>query len=152
MRMSEDTTVRTPRDDRHATHGGRGGPGWGRFARHYLEMVVAMVVGMLVLGTVLHGVLALAGLDFSSADHPGAALWEMTFAMSAGMAVWMRMRGHGWPSTFEMCGAMAAPAAVLLPLFWLGVIGAGSLMVLDHVLMLPLMFLVMLRRRDEYGA
>lgn len=139
-------------------HGIRGGPGdrgrrgWWRFARHYLEMVVAMVAGMLVLDVVRHGVLALAGVEFSSAGHPELALLEMAFDMSVGMIVWMGLRGHSWPSTFEMCGAMFAPALVLIPLLRLDVVTADSLMVLEHALMLPLMFLVMLRRRHEYGA
>ncbi|UUU30348.1 hypothetical protein JIX56_10795 [Streptomyces sp. CA-210063] len=146
MRTREDTTVRT----RHNT--GHGERGWWRFARHYLEMVVAMAVGMLVLGVVTHGVLAWVGVEFSSAGHPELALLEMAFDMSVGMTVWMRLRGHSWPSTLEMCGAMFAPALALVPLLRLDVITADSLMVLEHVLMLPLMFLVMLRRRHEYGA
>jgi len=122
------------------------------FARHYLEMVVAMVVGMLVLGAVTRGVLALAGTELSASRHPELASLEMAFGMSVGMAVWMRGRGHGWASTLEMCGAMFVPALALFPLLWLGVIAADSMIALEHLVMLPLMFLVMLRRRSEYGC
>ncbi|MFD0853495.1 hypothetical protein ACFQ07_14755, partial [Actinomadura adrarensis] len=89
----------------------------------------------------------------AGAEPPSAALasLEMAVEMSAGMLIWMRVRGHGWPATLEMCGAMFAPLAVLFPLLWLDVIGADSLMMLEHVVMLPLMFVVMLRRRDEYS-
>jgi hypothetical protein len=141
------------------THTRNAAPGLGgaargrwRFARHYLEMVVAMLVGMMVLGAATRGVLALAGVEFSTARHPELTTLEMAFDMSAGMVVWMRLRGHGWAPTLEMCGAMFAPALALIPLLWLDVIGAESLMVLEHGAMFPLMLLVMLRRRSEYGG
>ncbi|MGH3392347.1 MAG: hypothetical protein ACRDOO_26045 [Actinomadura sp.] len=121
-----------------------------RFARHYLEMVPAMFVGMLVLGAATRGVLALAGVEFSAARHPEAAALEMAFDMSVGMVVWMCLRGHGLASALEMCGAMFAPVLVLFPLLWLDVIGAESMIALEHVAMFPLMLLVMLRRRRSY--
>jgi flagellar biosynthetic protein FliP len=127
-------------------HGGR------HFARHYLEMLAAMVVGMLVLGAVTHSILALAGMELSTTRHPEPAALEMVFDMSVGMAVWMRHRGHGWASTLEMCGAMFAPLLVLFPLLRLDVIGQDSMITLEHLAMLPLMLVVMLRRRGEYGG
>jgi hypothetical protein len=132
------------------THRGDTRGRW-RFLRHYLEMVAAMLVGMAVLGAAVRGVLALAGLEFP-ARYPELAALEMAFDMSAGMVVWMRHRGHGWAATLEMVGAMFAPAITLFPLLWLGVISPGSLLLLEHVAMFPLMFLVMLRRRGEYGG
>jgi flagellar biosynthetic protein FliP len=114
-------------------------------------MVAAMLVGMVVLGAALRGVLALAGLEFP-AQYPELAALEMAVTMSVGMVAWMRHRGHGWASTLEMAGAMFAPAVALLPLLWLGVIAGDALLALEHLVMLPLMFLVMLRRRAEYGG
>jgi hypothetical protein len=128
-----------------------GGHGRWRFLRHYLEMVAAMLVGMVVLGAAVRGVLALAGLTFP-AQVPELAALEMAFDMSVGMVAWMRLRGHGWASTLEMAGAMLAPAVALLPLLWLGVISGDALLVVQHLAMLPLMYLVMLRRRGEYGG
>ena len=125
--------------------------GWRRFLRHYLEMVTAMLVGMLVLGGAVRAVLALAGLAYPT-RYPELAALEMAVEMSVGMAAWMRYRGHGWAATLEMVAAMFAPLAVLLPLLWLGAIDGEALLILEHVVMLPLMFLVMLRRRAEYGA
>jgi hypothetical protein len=130
------------------------GPSGGRrrrFLRHYLEMVAAMLVGMMVVGAAVRGVLALAGLGFPT-RYPELAALEMAFDMSVGMVAWMRYRGHGWASTLEMVGAMFAPAVGLLPLLWLGLIDGEALLVLEHLAMFPLMFLVMLRRRDEYGG
>jgi len=122
----------------------------GRFVCHYLEMVAAMFVGMFVLGTALRGGLALAGLEFP-AWSPELTSLEMAFDMAAGMVVWMRFRGHGWAGTLEMAGIMFAPLAVLFPLLWLELIPADSLLLLEHVAMFPLMLVLMLRRREEYG-
>jgi len=133
----------------HPTHVGAHGK-W-PFIRHYLEMVVAMFVGMAVLGAALRGALALAGLEYPS-QYPELASLVMAFEMSVGMVVWMRYRGHGWASTLEMAGAMFAPAIVLFPLLWLNVISGESLLLLEHLAMFPLMLLVMLRRRSEYGG
>ena len=143
-------TPRTPSGSGHASHAA-GGHGRRRFLRHYLEMVAAMLVGMMIVGAAVRGILALAGVGFPT-WHPELAALEMAFDMSAGMVAWMRHRGHGWASTLEMAGAMLAPAVVLLPLLWLGVIAGDALLVLEHLAMFPLMFLVMLRRRDEYGG
>jgi hypothetical protein len=122
-----------------------------RFLRHYLEMVAAMLLGMVVLGAALRGVLAFGGLRYPTQYAELVAL-EMAITMSAGMVAWMRHRGHGWAATLEMVGAMFAPAVVLVPLLWLGVIAGDALLLLEHLAMFPLMFLVMLRRRAEYGG
>jgi hypothetical protein len=141
MKSAEE--VRTPQ--------GQTARGRWRFLRHYLEMVAAMLVGMIILGGLVRGVLALAGLKFP-AQYPELVALEMAFDMSVGMVAWMRHRGHRWASTLEMAGAMFAPALALFPLLWLGVISGDDLLVLEHLVMLPLMYLVMLRRRAEYGA
>lgn len=123
---------------------------WGHFARHYLEMVVAMVAGMVVLGGLRIGVVAATGLDYSSASRPELAAFEMALTMSVGMVVWMRYRQHGWTSTIEMVGAMFAPVIVFAQLSWLDIVRGESLMMLTHVAMMPLMLVVMLRRRRQY--
>jgi flagellar biosynthetic protein FliP len=112
-------------------------------------MVAAMLAGMVVGGAAVRGVLALAGLEFP-AQHPELVALEMAFYMSAGMVVWMRHRGHRWASTLEMAGAMFAPTVALIPLLWLGLIAGDDLLLLEHVGMLPLMYLVRLRRRAAY--
>jgi flagellar biosynthetic protein FliP len=122
----------------------------GRFVRHYVEMVVAMFVSMGVLAAATAGVEALTALR--SPGSPAFAAVKMAFDMSVGMVVWMRYRGHGWAATLEMVGAMFAPAVVLAALSATGVISGAVLMIVMHVGMLPLMLLVMLRRRAEYGA
>jgi hypothetical protein len=151
--MQTANEVRTPRaqsGSRPATHGHARHRRW-NLLRHYLEMLAAMLVGMVVLGAAVRGVLGLAGLEFPAQYSELVAL-EMAFDMSVGMVVWMRHRGHGWAPTLEMAGTMFVPAVALFPLLWLGVIAGESLLLLEHVAMLPLMFLVMLRRRSEYGG
>jgi hypothetical protein len=126
-------------------HAGR----W-RFLRHYLEMVAAMLVGMVVVGAAVRGVLTLAGLELPT-RYPELLALEMAFDMSVGMVAWMRYRGHGRASTLEMAGVMFAPAIGLFPLLWLGVLSGEGLLVVQHLAMLPLMYLVMFYRRAEFG-
>jgi hypothetical protein len=141
-------TPRTPGGSEPPARAAAGHRGQG-FLRHYLEMVAAMLVGMVILSAAVRGIVALAGLQYPT-QYPELAALEMAFTMSAGMVVWMRHRGHRWASTLEMAGAMFAPAVALFPLLWLGLIAGDDLLLLEHVGMLPLMYLVMLRRRAEY--
>lgn len=116
-----------------------------RFARHALEMVLAMVAGMVV----LEPVWSLVWPDL--ADNTTAHVLVMATTMSLGMLVWMRVRRHGWASVAEMCAAMYVPFVVLLPLHWTGALSAAALMTAGHVVMIPAMLAAMLRRRREYG-
>jgi flagellar biosynthetic protein FliP len=113
--------------------------------RHYLEMVVAMLAGMVVLGPV-HGYLW-PGLD----DRADVAALVMATDMAIGMAAWMRFRGHSWPPIAEMSAAMYVPFALLLVPYWLGAVSGDLLMTAGHVLMLPAMALAMWWRVDEYA-
>ncbi|MFG1703629.1 hypothetical protein ACFLIM_10585 [Nonomuraea sp. M3C6] len=121
---------------------------WGRFALHYVEMIIAMFVGMFALGLLQSAI----GLGLSYDQQPELWYLSMAFNMSVGMAVWMRIRGHGWGATLEMCAAMFVPVVPLFPLLWLGVIDGGGLMVVAHVAMFPLMLAAMFRRLDEYAG
>ncbi|KRC61515.1 hypothetical protein ASE14_11715 [Agromyces sp. Root81] len=116
-----------------------------RFVLHGVEMVIAMVLGMVVLGPVWAW--AWPGLG----ENTTAQVLVMATDMSIGMAVWMRIRGHGLPAIAEMSAAMYVPFLVLLPFHWAGVLPAMALMTAGHVLMLPAMLVAMLRRRSEYG-
>lgn len=108
-----------------------------------------MLVGMLVLHPVW--MLALAGLGRSDLlDRPVPATLVMATNMALGMAAWMRLRGHAWPGVAEMAAAMYVPFVVLYPPLLAGLISADLLIVAGHVLMIPAMLAVMLRRRAEY--
>ena len=124
---------------------------WGRFARHYVEMVVAMVAGMLVLGALvalLFGALGLAGV----VEHPVVAALVMATTMTIGMSAWMAFRRHARGGIAEMAAAMYVSFAVFFVPFWAGWISGDTVLVAGHVVMLAAMLLVMLRRREEYGA
>jgi hypothetical protein len=127
---------------------GRRSAAWA-FTRHYLEMVAAMIIGMVALGPVWSwttGALGVAEV-FERADVGALVMaTNMTVAMSA----WMFYRGHRWAPVAEMAAAMYLPFLVLLPPLWMGAISGHTLMMAGHVLMLPAMALAMLLRRHEY--
>jgi len=111
------------------------------FARHYVEMVVAMLLGMLVLGlplaTLLHA--------------PELELLNMAVTMTVPMVAWMRHRGHGWQPAWEMSAAMFVPTFAAIGLLWGGLVeDEHTLLMIQHTAMFPLMFVAMLLRRSEY--
>ncbi|GII81451.1 hypothetical protein Sru01_64330 [Sphaerisporangium rufum] len=105
-----------------------------------------MFVGMAVFGFLR----SLAGLDVSFAREPELGYLAMAFDMSLGMAVWMRIRGHAWRHTLEMCAAMFVPIVPLFPMLWTGLIDGDTLMIAAHVAMFPLMLGAMLLRRHDH--
>lgn len=134
--MSAEQTTESPRRARPVV----------RFTLHFLEMVVAMLVGMVALGPVWS--FAWPGLS----ENMTAQVLVMATNMSLGMALWMKIRRHGWASIIEMSAAMYVPFLVLLPFYWADVMSGMALMGAGHVLMLPAMLIAMLRRRHEYSC
>jgi hypothetical protein len=123
------------------------------FARHYAEMVVAMLLGMFVLGGIGAVLLGAVGVDTGSwhDDAPALMLGSMAVTMSVPMVAWMRYRGHGWAPCWEMTASMVVPSVAAIALLWGGVVeDSGALMAIQHATMFPAMLLVMLLRRDEY--
>lgn len=136
--------VRTPRAPTYpAARLGRS-----RFLRHYLEMVAAMLVGMVALGAALRGVLALAGLPYPTRSPeltaPGDGPHHVGRDGRLDAPPRPPLDQHPRDDRRHV-----RPAVALIPLLWLGVIDGNSLLMLEHLVMLPLMFLVMLRRRAE---
>ena len=116
------------------------------FIRHYLEMLIAMFVGM----GVLAGVPAAAGFTVDATEL--ALLW-MAFTMSVPMVAWMRYRGHGWAPSWEMTASLFIPSFAAIALLWMGLAeDRGTLMAIQHVGMFPAMLVAMLLRRDEYSG
>jgi hypothetical protein len=123
------------------------------FVRHYLEMVVAMFLGMFVLGAPLAALLGVAGVDVSSwqTDARELMLLGMAFTMSVPMAAWMRYRGHGWTPVWEMTASMFAPSFAAIGLLWAGTVNdTDALLYIQHIGMFASMLAVMLLRLDEY--
>jgi hypothetical protein len=135
---------------------GSGPPGGSRawiFLRHYAEMVVAMLLGMFVLGAVLAALLEFAGVDVGRWDEeePELFLLSMAFTMTVPMVAWMRHRGHGWRASWEMTATMFVPAFLAIGLLWAEVAtNIHGLMGIEHTVMFTAMFGVMLLRLDEY--
>jgi hypothetical protein len=123
------------------------------FIRHYVEMLIAMLLGMFVLGgasAVLLGAVGI-GVDDWRNDAPELLLLGMAFTMTVPMVAWMRYRGHGWAPAWEMTAAMFVPSFVAIALLWGGaVVDTHALLMIEHVAMFPGMLVVMLLRRDEY--
>jgi deazaflavin-dependent oxidoreductase (nitroreductase family) len=123
---------------------------WRPFVRHLVEMIVAMLLGMAVLGAAVSLVFALIGHS-NVLHYAGLRGLLMSAYMTVGMALWMRHRGHGWSSVGEMAAAMFVPYVALIGPFAAGSIPAGQFLGAMHVLMLPCMVAVMLHRREEYS-
>jgi hypothetical protein len=120
-----------------------------RFTRHFLEMVVAMMAGMMVLGPVRN--LIVAHLEWSNLfNRPEMQALAMAADMTIAMSLWMRYRKHSWISIAEMAAAMVLPFAILFVPLWAGVLSVETLLVAGHLLMLPAMVIAMLYRRSEY--
>ena len=130
-------------------------PSTRQFIRHYVEMLVAMILGMVVV--VLPADAALVALGTSSGefyeDAPAIMLIAMTVAMTVPMVAWMRYRGHAWQPSMEMAASMVLPMVALLALLWTGLMtDSATLMAVLHAVMLPSMLIAMLVRRDEYSG
>ncbi len=80
-----------------------------RFVSHYVQMSIAMYVGMLLPVGLLLSMLGLSGLLSRS---PEASALLMTGEMVLGMAAWMCIRRHPWRHTVEMSAGMAASTVV----------------------------------------
>lgn len=118
---------------------------------HFVEMVLAMVVGMAVLGMAAAAICTALGHAGFLTHHVGLRGFVMALNMTIGMAVWMRYRGHGWAPIADMGAAMFVPYLLFLGPYLGGAISASVLLVGMHVLMFPAMVGAMLHRRDEYA-
>jgi len=111
-----------------------------RLVWHYVQMAIAMELGMLLpVGFILSAL----GLYDLVSRSPEASALVMTAEMVLGMAAWMCIRRHSWRHTVEMSAGMSASTVVaaaaslagLLPhtavnsgpvqiLMWAGMLGA----------------------------
>jgi hypothetical protein len=124
----------------------------GHFVREYVEMVVAMSLGM---GLLLPAEAVLRAFGVGSSHHlvgsPELAPFGMAIAMTTPMVMWMRHRGHRWRLCLELASSMAIATLAVMSLMWAAVIQSlGTAMLLEHFAVLPNMLAVMLLRRQEY--
>ena len=122
------------------------------FIRHYVEMVVVMFAGMIVLGVPGEAALHAMGSGTSELREtaPATVFLGMALTMTVPMVAWMRYRGHSWQPTLEMAASMVIPTLIAIALLGAGLASFAALMGLEHVAMLLGMLLAMLLRRDEY--
>jgi hypothetical protein len=116
------------------------------FLRHYAEMVVAMFLGMAVLGFPADWV-----MDRLGADSDEWMFLGMATTMTVPMVGWMIYRGHGWRANAEMSASMFVPTFAVIGVLTAGLLtDIGVLMLAEHVAMLAAMAGVMLLRPQEY--
>jgi hypothetical protein len=120
------------------------------FARHFGEMVLAMLLGMAVLGGLAELAFAAAG---SSVNDTAAELRVllMGFNMTLPMVAWMSYRGHASDRNVEMAASMILPTLLVAVLAWTGVLGAAGALGLQHGVMIPAMLAVILWRYEDYS-
>lgn len=126
-----------------------------RFLRHFVEMLVVMMVGMGVLGVAfreLHVLLFGSGFDAAWRDHIGLAAFAMAFNMTVPMVLWMRYRGHSWERGVEMAAAMNVPLLPAFVLYAFDAIPGRGVLGMQMMLMVPAMLAAMLYRKEEYSA
>jgi hypothetical protein len=128
-------------------------PAMKHFIRHYAEMVVAMFLGMAILGLPAGWALNALGTSMHElhTDAPALMLLAMATMMAVPMVGWMRYRGHGRRPNTEMAASMFIPTLAVMALLPTG-IGAMTLMGVQHALMLPAMLVAMLLRPAEYSS
>jgi hypothetical protein len=130
-------------------------PATKHFIRHYVEMVVAMFLGMAILGVPAGWALGAMGIDWTAmtGGSPALMFLGMATTMTVPMVAWMMYRGHGRRANSEMAAAMFAPTFAVIGLLWADLIAdLGALMVMEHVAMLLAMAGVMLLRPAEYAG
>jgi len=120
------------------------------FARHFGEMVLAMFLGMGVLGGLAELIFAASGSGLSE-QSVGLRVMLMGLYMTVPMVVWMSYRGHAGSRNLEMAASMLVPSVVVAVAAWAGTLEAGAAMGIQHGIMIPAMLAVMVWRYPDYA-
>jgi hypothetical protein len=137
-------SVHYPPEDRRKRH-------LPAFWRHFLEMLAAMVVGMIATGAIFLSVVGLNTWDQVLLRYPTQALLAMAAGMTFPMVAWMLFRGMGARSSAEMTAVMVLPVIPFLCLVWFHVTKSawcGPYCAVTIMAMLGLMYY----RRSQYSA
>jgi hypothetical protein len=130
-------------------------PGQGRrlspFWRHFLEMVGAMAVGMLVTGAIFVFVVGATTWDEVTSQYPTQALLAMAVGMTTPMVAWMLYRGMGRRNSYEMAAAMILPVIPFLCLVWFNITQSAECGAYCGVTVIAMLAL-MGYRRSEYST
>lgn len=139
--MAEFRTVTKPT----VRHRGRLSPFW----RHFLEMLGAMMIGMIAGAAIFLSIVQVTW-DEALLQYPVQALLVMAVSMTVPMVAWMRFRHHGGRSSAEMGAAMVLPVIPFIVLVVFDVT-EGAVCSLYCLATILAMLGVMLYRRDEYS-
>jgi len=121
-----------------------------QFIRHYVEMVVAMFLGMAVLYMPVELALNAFGSSWDELSNSVMFL-GMATTMTVPMIAWMIYRGHGARANVEMAAAMFLPTFAVIAVLASDVYtDVGALLVIEHVAMLLAMLGAMLLRPTDY--
>ena len=113
-------------------------------------MVLAMVLGMVVLGGLAELLFAAAGSSLS--DQSGSTqVMLMGLNMTVPMVLWMSYRGHAAARNAEMALSMIVPSVAAAALAWAGALESGAALGVQHAVMIPAMLGVMLWRYQDYS-
>ncbi len=146
--------------ERGTHEGGTHGPAMthasspGVFLRHYVEMVLAMAVGMVAFGVLFVSPLDPLGYRAALGAHPALRELLMLASMAVPMAAFMIYRRHPASRTIEMVVGMAVPSILVVAAHATSAVPGltdASLSLWSHIAMLLGMLAAMLHRRDEYS-
>ena len=121
------------------------------FWRHFVQMLAAMMVGMLATGAIFLSVVGAKTWDEVITGYPTQALLAMAAGMTIPMVAWMTYRGMAWRDSAEMAAAMVLPVLPFLFLVWFDVTDSaqcGAYCVVTIAAMLAVMYY----RRDRYSS
>ena len=120
------------------------------FWRHFLQMLVVMMVGMVVSGAILLTFVGLKTWDEVTTQYATRSLLVTAAGMTVPMVGWMLYRGMGRKNAYEMAAAMIVPVVPFLCLVWFGVTESaqcGAYCAVSVAAMLGLMY----HRRSVYS-
>jgi hypothetical protein len=100
------------------------------FARHFLEMCVAMCAGGAILALLIFvAVPALLGSANLREQFPELSLLTIALILTLPMAAWMRFRGMEWRPIVEMSVVPIGLAIVWIGAAWSGLVSGATLQI-----------------------
>jgi hypothetical protein len=123
----------------------------GSFLWYFVQMVLAMEVGMIIYHRLVRPLLAPTGFSALTMEYPMFGYWMMVVSMVLGMLALMRYHKSTWRYSLEMTLAMIAPLAVLTVLVLCTLLSIHTLYDFGDYLMFLAMAVFMLLRPHEHG-
>jgi hypothetical protein len=122
------------------------------FWRHFLQMLAAMMIGMIATGAIFLSAVGVKTWDEVTTTYPTQALLAMAAGMTIPMVAWMVYRGMGWRNSYEMAAVMVVPVVPFLCLVWLHVTSGAACGAYCAVSIVAMLGLMTYRRTQYTGA